>query len=457
MNNTSIIILTYNNLDYNIQCIESIRSYTEKNTYEIVVVDNGSSDGTREWLSIQSDLKLVFPDENTGFPKGCNLGIQVAEKNNDILLLNNDIVVTPNWINNLRTCLYSDENIGAVGPITNYAWNNQAIPVPYDFIQDMVSFAETINKSDSSKWEQKVKLIGFCILIKRKVLDTIGLLDERFSPGNYEDDDICMRIIEAGYKLFLCNDCFIHHYGNVTFKKEPEKFNNVLAVNSEKFREKWSFKSPSTEGDRYEMLTLINEPKEKNLNILQIGCDFGVTLLRAKYLYPDAQIFGIETNKNIAKISNKLVHLSTKEIEDFPLEFNESFFDYILLGDYITSCKDPFKLLKELKKYLKPDGYIISVIPNLIHYSVIRDLLKGDFQYNSNFIVNRSQKNLFTYNDINKLSEECGFKPPYVLYWYNATNKDDENFLNDVCNISGEDMRWQFMIYKYIIKFPNNK
>ncbi|HBD01570.1 MAG TPA: glycosyl transferase, partial [Lachnoclostridium sp.] len=76
---TSIIILTYNNLDYNKPCIESIRKYTKAGTYEIVVVDNNSTDGTKEWLEEQNDLKVIFNTENVGFPKGCNQGISIAD------------------------------------------------------------------------------------------------------------------------------------------------------------------------------------------------------------------------------------------------------------------------------------------------------------------------------------------------------------------------------------------
>lgn len=92
---TSIIILTYNNLVYNRICVDSIRKYTKENTYEIVVVDNNSTDGTREWLKEQKDIVAIFNEENVGFPKGCNIGIAAAGKENDILFLNNDTVVTP--------------------------------------------------------------------------------------------------------------------------------------------------------------------------------------------------------------------------------------------------------------------------------------------------------------------------------------------------------------------------
>ena len=91
---TSIVILTYNKLNYTKKCIESIRKYTCKESYEIIVVDNASTDGTIEWLKTQSDIITIFNKENLGFPKGCNQGIEIAQ-GSEILLLNNDVIVTP--------------------------------------------------------------------------------------------------------------------------------------------------------------------------------------------------------------------------------------------------------------------------------------------------------------------------------------------------------------------------
>jgi GT2 family glycosyltransferase/Tfp pilus assembly protein PilF len=236
---TSIVILTYNNLEYNKSCIESIKKYTEKNTYEIVIVDNQSTDGTVDWLKKQKDLKLILNDKNLGFPKGCNQGIEIADKNNDILLLNNDTIVTPNWLINLQKCLYSEKTIGAVGAMTNSCSNNQAIPVKYNSIQEMIDFAKTNNISNASQWEERLRLVGFCMLIRNEVVKNVGVLDEIFTPGNFEDDDYSFRIRKAGYKLMLCKDSFIHHYGSASFGKEANKYNDLLIINREKFMKKW--------------------------------------------------------------------------------------------------------------------------------------------------------------------------------------------------------------------------
>lgn len=235
---TSIIILTFNKLDYNKLCIESIRQYTEQDSYELIVVDNNSTDGTVEWLQCQQDIRLILNSENVGFPAGCNQGIKVAQ-GNSILLLNNDTIVTPHWLDNLKKCLFSSSDIGAVGAVTNSCSNFQSIPCDYLSIKDMIRFSRHVNTSNPEQWENRARLVGYCMLIKVEVISKIGLLDERFSPGNYEDNDYSLRIRNAGYRLVLCRDAFIHHFGSVSFGEKAAQFDRVLKTNKEKFKEKW--------------------------------------------------------------------------------------------------------------------------------------------------------------------------------------------------------------------------
>ncbi|NRT35108.1 GT2 family glycosyltransferase/precorrin-6B methylase 2 [Clostridium beijerinckii] len=458
---TSIIILTYNNINYNRICIESIRKYTATGTYEIIIVDNNSTDGTREWLKEQNDIKLILNDENVGFPRGCNLGIEAAEKDNDILLLNNDTKMSPRWLDNLKICLYSDESIGAVGPITNNCSNYQGINVPYSTIDHMIEFASNNNISAPERWEQKPRLIAFCMLIKRTVIDKIGNLDERFTPGNFEDDDLCMRIIEAGYKLMVCNDSFIHHFGSTSFKKDFTNFNNALIINAQRFEGKWGFNSNNSSSIKFDIVGQINEPNDRELNILEFDCGLGATLFRLKYMYPNAQIYGIETNKNIAKICGKMIEIMTEDFEDiYTMKFKENklnFFDYIIIGDRLQLSTDPWKLLKELKNFLKPGGYIIATISNLMHYSVIKELLNGNFIYNKNSILNvRNYNKFFTLTDIHAIFKESGYVNPYVFHYYTDISQEDNEFLNNLCSIIGNHMKEYFLSYEYVAKFQKD-
>lgn len=458
---TSIIILTYNNINYNRICIESIRKYTAAGTYEIIIVDNNSTDGTKEWLKEQNDIKLILNDENVGFPRGCNFGIEAAEKDNDILLLNNDTKVSPRWLDNLKICLYSDESIGAVGPITNNCSNYQGINVPYITIDNMIEFASNNNISNPKRWEQKPRLIAFCMLIKRTVIDNIGNLDERFTPGNFEDDDLCMRIVNAGYKLMVCNDSFIHHFGSTSFKKDFTSFNNALIINAQKFEAKWGFNSNNSSSIKFDIVGQINEPNEKELNILEFDCGLGATLFRLKYMYPNSKIYGIEINENIAKICGKMIEIMVEDFEDiYTMKFKENklnFFDYIIIGDRLQLSKDPWKLLKELKNFLKPGGYIIATISNIMHYSVIKELLRGSFVYNKNSILNvRNFNKFFTLADIHEIFKESGYVNPYVFHYYTEISQEDNEFLNNICSIIGNDMKEYFHSYEYVAKFQKD-
>ena len=235
---TSIILLSYNQVDYTLACIQSIKDFTD--SYEIIVVDNNSSQETIDKLDKVDGITLIKNKINRGFPGGCNDGIKIATGDN-ILLLNNDTIVTKYWLENMLLALYSDDSIGAVGPVTNSCSNFQSIPCSYATIADMFKFAEEYNISNPSIWEERSRLIGYALLIKKSVLDKVGLLDEQFFPGNFEDDDISLRIRLAGYKLLLCKDTFIHHFGSVSFTEESSnRFGKTLAINEKKFKEKWN-------------------------------------------------------------------------------------------------------------------------------------------------------------------------------------------------------------------------
>ncbi|MHB9093104.1 MAG: glycosyltransferase family 2 protein [Eubacteriales bacterium] len=235
---TSIIILTFNELRFTKVCLEYIRRYTSE-PYELVVVDNASTDGTVEYLRGQKDIKLVINDKNNGFAKGCNQGIEIAA-GDYILLLNNDTAVSPGWLGNMIVCLESDQSIGIVGPRSNYVKEPQRLKVEYTTMDQIVSFSTQFNKvSDPSKWFELEMAVGFCMLIKRKVIDVVGLLDEQFGKGFFEDDDYCRRAKEKGFKIMCAGDTFVHHFGSASFIGNKIDYNRLERENWIKYNAKW--------------------------------------------------------------------------------------------------------------------------------------------------------------------------------------------------------------------------
>lgn len=370
---TSIVILTYNRLDYTKQCIESIRKFTKKNSYEIIIVDNNSVDGTIEWLKQQHDITTILNNENLGFPAGCNQGMKTA-KGDNILLLNNDTIVTPGWLDNMIACLYSSESIGAVGPVTNNSPYYQTIPVPYKDTSGVEGFAKGYNRSDSSKWEERIKLIGFCMLIKKEVMDRIGFFDEIFTPGNYEDDDYCIRMRRAGYKVVLCKDTFIHHFGSVSFR-ETGSFGKLLKENELKFKQKWGFASRENMDINFEIADKISSKEDGRFNVLELGCGCGATLLYIKNKHPGARLFGVDKNIYALEEASRIADTVEADMENLGLGFPEKHFDYVIMGDVLQQIEHKEALFKKIKKHIKDDGEIFIGIPNIMNLFELYGLL----------------------------------------------------------------------------------
>lgn len=236
---TSIIIPSHNGLQLLESCVASIRAHTGQ-PYELIVVDNGSTDGTVEYCRRERITLIALP-ANVGFPAACNYGLRLAT-GDALLLMNNDVVVTRNWLGNMLGCLTSAPDIGIVGPYTNYASGKQQRQVEYADLDEFQRIAASFNEPDPQRWEPLARIVGICFLFGRNLLDRIGYLDERFSPGHYEDDDYCHRARLAGFRHMLAGDVLVYHQGSASFRKEQaERIAALVDRNWRKFIDKWGF------------------------------------------------------------------------------------------------------------------------------------------------------------------------------------------------------------------------
>ena len=211
---TSIVIVTWNQFAYTKECIDSILTRTDE-SIELIFVDNGSTDGTPDYLDSVPNARVIRNSENRGFGPAVNQGLAICE-GKQIVLLNNDCVVSTGWLHQLLEALHDDDRNGIVGPVSNNVSGEQQIPEPYQDLTSMDGFAW--NRRMHRELISTDRLVGFCMLFRREVMDRIGMLDERFRVGCYEDDDFCRRASEAGYRVLIATNAFVHHYGSATFR-----------------------------------------------------------------------------------------------------------------------------------------------------------------------------------------------------------------------------------------------
>ena len=224
-----IIIPVYNALEDLKICVQSIRKHTDLTLDRLIVIDDRSPDPNvyPYMQSIEQQGIVVLQNEqNQGFSGTINKGLLYSDR--DVILLNSDTVVTAGWVDKLTACAYSDPAIGTVTPFSN---NATLCSIP-DFCQENTvpgglsidEYARLIERCSLKKYPRITVAVGFCMFIKREVVDRVGLFDkETFQRGYGEENDFCWRAEQLGYGHVLCDDTYIYHSGSSSFVSEEKK------------------------------------------------------------------------------------------------------------------------------------------------------------------------------------------------------------------------------------------
>jgi GT2 family glycosyltransferase/glycosyltransferase involved in cell wall biosynthesis len=239
----TIGIVTFNNLELTELCLASIGSSTVYPNFEVVVVDNASSDGTADWLrdeiAARPSHRVVLNSENRGFGPACNqaLGDSEAEF---VCLLNNDTVVTRGWLSTLVRALGESKEVGLVGPSTNGAANEARVEPGYAELVGLEEWASGYVWDREGESFTIPMLALYCVVMRRSLWTDLDGLDEQFEVGLFEDDDFSRRVRRAGYDVRCRRDAWVHHFHEASFGRLPDdEYQRIYESNRRRFRAKW--------------------------------------------------------------------------------------------------------------------------------------------------------------------------------------------------------------------------
>lgn len=217
-----IVLPVYNQLTYVKDCIDSILSTLEKSSYHLYIIDDFSDNFTHTFLK---QVDTSYPQitlhrnlRNLGFLRSSNLGISLGSAPY-VVLINSDVIVTPNWLSRLLKCAESDPQIASVNPLTNYA---SSISIPIAPGANFYGMDMVLAQHLPRNYPDVVTGVGFCILLRRSALEDVGLFDEIYGCGYCEESDLCMRLTTRGYRTVVADNVYVYHKGRASFKQERD-------------------------------------------------------------------------------------------------------------------------------------------------------------------------------------------------------------------------------------------
>jgi GT2 family glycosyltransferase/glycosyltransferase involved in cell wall biosynthesis len=235
----SIVVPVYNALPLTKLCLKSVFEHGSKLQFEVIVVDNGSAPDVEQWMLLQqkehANLQYLRYPNPLGFAKSVNAGAAVAT-GEVFIILNSDTVVTANWMDDLSAALLEDPSLGALSPYTNHA--GDAAQMDFGTIgmpaaKALAAVAKRENKPNIFYLPQRITF--FCVAIRREVWLKFDGLDESYEVGNFEDDDLCLRLRVAGYRLGVAKHVYVYHHNNATFSANKISHSGWMTKNAATF------------------------------------------------------------------------------------------------------------------------------------------------------------------------------------------------------------------------------
>ncbi|WP_077609468.1 class I SAM-dependent methyltransferase [Clostridium sp. Marseille-P2415] len=406
----------------------------------VVVIDREESEEVTNWLKGQKDISYVS-GKGLSPALAYRKAAKLTKKNEDILFLGQGSVLLNHALFQLRMSLYKTNDIGAVNAVTNGpALGLVDLKTPID--RANVYAAEHNLPGDE---HMDPVLIPSCltILVQRDSWAAVKGFDEHFSTQEVLEKDLSFQLLHKKKLTYLCHHAYVYTFGQ-------QQSNQARLADYDYFHQKWNVRLNYSLFSRPDILALVTDPKETPLRALDVGCACGASLLSMKNKYPSAELHGIELDPGSWKISSLLFPVTQGNVEE-NLDYPEGFFDYIIFGDVLEHLHQPESVLVNMKRYLKPGGAILASIPNVMHISVISDLLNGFWTYQESGILDRTHLRFFTKTEITRMFSRAGYEIEDMGVTRVWISPEQQKMIDQLCSFT-KSQPDAFTTYQYLVK-----
>lgn len=418
----------------------------------IIIVDNGSEDGTAEWASTQQYEYVWFDEGVQGYGILWNTVLCHFEVEEYIIFIEAGVYPEQRCLCELAEALQM-EDVEIVSPVTNCFMQdkNNRINNRDGLLHNRLYY----QGAQSKEVYRHVLCANWKIWAARRgIFDRNGAFDEHLSQPEDVLTDYSLRLIQNERGQLVCRAaCAFESFVRLDeIYVQADQWRNDDHIF---MKQKYDMNYFNLIPNRF-LAECIREDEDKVFKVLEIGCDLGANLFGIRNDYPKCEVYGLEINEAAVKIAKHIANVKCGNIDELQNPFQEKF-DYIVFGDVLEHLHHPEEVVRLCWDMLDENGCIIASIPNVMHISVMEELIDGRFRYSDTGLLDRTHIHFFTYREIMELFLRSGYIIKYLDGITFHTSERQKQLKKVLLELSDETEDWMYETFQYIIKAQKQK
>lgn len=413
----------------------------------IIIIDMKSADGTKDYLSGLTYDYIIFEESDAGgYAQAWNEVVRNFHMEDVIVFMKPQYLPGMDCFVQLAEVLQVS-GIGAVGPVSNGFRVLQYLEIPET---DDLKALYYIERQQQNKeiTHKTMGLFSGLWAVKKTVLEDVGLFQADLMSPAHVLMDYQTRMILKGYQLVICRravayDCF----GGMIEDYDMIYGDQDLDVLRKKWKVNYLYFTPNIA-----IAGMIQEEREAEFKVLEVGCNLGATLLEIKNRYPNSKVYGMEINEAAVSIAGHVFEAAAGNIEEKQIPFEEEF-DYIIFADVLEHLRIPQEVIGYCREKLCENGCIIASIPNIMNITVMEQMIRhGRFTYTNDGLLDRTHIHFFTFYEIVSMFQKEKYTIESTSYILSDLTSEQSDLIEKLIKLSENVEPYMYQAYQYLIK-----